>query len=275
MKYIVLALFLIAPFVSSASSDERPLWERIPMVESGPSMARACPLPWGLVTAAHVAFTHNSGIYVSGILMGPARKHVALDLALWALPPGMPMFEPQQEPIVAGDEVQIVGVKKGWAPAVVTGKLLWKAGGSGVQWIVSNTPGPGSSGSCAVSSKSGRVVGVATGGNEDPEAHRFIGVITPIDQLQPEFFLTGREREAALVRVTGYPTSSTELRTGGSKVIGLLNCFRLTHENCFEKISGHPSPALGSLAKLEQSGSSGRDSSLASRIGIGMAEGVR
>jgi hypothetical protein len=176
----------------TAAPAPAPLWDRIPIVEQDNELGRACPLPWGLVTAGHVAnLVPGKRQLVEGLrLMNvPAKRHPALDLSLWPLPEGMPAMTPSPAQLTAGLKVQSVGMKYDLSPVIVTAELRGRVGGNGASWVVSDTSGPGSSGSCVVRVDNGEVVGILVGGKPKELGPGFIGVMIPISQAESGNFV--------------------------------------------------------------------------------------
>jgi len=180
------AILAVAVAITAAPAPApAPLWDRIPMVEQDNELGRACPLPWGLVTAGHVANQlPGKRPLVEGLrLMNvAAKRHPALDLSLWPLPDGMDALTPSPAQPATGLKVQSVGMKYDFSPLIVTAELRGRVGGNGAQWTVSDTSGPGSSGSCVVRVDNGEVVGILVGGKPKDPGPGFIGVMVPISQ---------------------------------------------------------------------------------------------
>ena len=179
---IALLAVVLLPLQPMPAWGSAEIVARVPVVESADAFGHACPVPWGLVTAAHVA-TADRGVSVRGNAMPAAWIHPVMDIARWPLPEGIVPLPVDLDP-VGGQEVLTLGYTAFFAPRVVSGLLLGPVGGTGTRWVISDSPGHGASGSCVVNAQTGRVVGILIEGQQTGPGE-WIGIMLPIGLSRP------------------------------------------------------------------------------------------
>lgn len=194
------ALLVVASAVFSfsvlawADDLDEALKARVPVVELEHGFAHACPVPQGLVTAWHVAKDDEDrlSVIVAGaheIAAGTARRHRALDAALWPMPEGMAALPIAAAPAKKGDRVRIVGFAPNFEPRVVRTEVEYVVG---AHIITKDHADAGSSGSCVVN-EAGEVVAINVAGKPKEGASKegttgAYGILIAIARFQEDQF---------------------------------------------------------------------------------------